>query len=110
MDIPMALKIKNGRTKHLLKEAVADLMPPAMLNRPKMGFGAPMAAWLREDFGRRAEAETLDSDPVKNGWLDAGRIRAMYRDHRDGRRDHGVQLWTLYNLCAWHRFWVEGRS
>ena len=59
MDIPMEDKVRNGVAKYLLKKAVKGLIPDEIINRKKMGFGAPMTQWLRGDFGRKAEDTIL---------------------------------------------------
>ena len=69
-SLPMATKVTPGNPKALLKEALRGLVPDAIIDRPKMGFGAPMSEWLRGDFGRvvvsirenEARAELLGYD------------------------------------------------
>src|SRR5213076_2362808 len=48
--IPAELKIKGGELKHLMKRALADLLPPEILHRKKRGFGTPMGAWLKREL------------------------------------------------------------
>jgi asparagine synthase (glutamine-hydrolysing) len=105
MSLPRATKVPAGRRKDLLKAACRGLIPDAVIDREKRGFGAPMAEWLREDFGRQAEATILGSRLVTDGLLDAGRIRFLFERHRRGG-DTSVPLWTLYNLTAWHARWL----
>ena len=57
----MADKVRGGMAKHLLKKAVDGLIPDEIIYRKKMGFGAPMAQWLRGDFGERVENAILSS-------------------------------------------------
>ena len=61
MDIPMEHKVRNGEAKYLLKKAVKGLIPDEIINRKKMGFGAPMSQWLRGEFGEEAESLILRS-------------------------------------------------
>ncbi|MDP6645141.1 MAG: asparagine synthase (glutamine-hydrolyzing) [Rhodospirillales bacterium] len=107
MDIPMADKIKNGETKHLLKRAVSGLIPDDIIYRKKMGFAAPMADWLRADFGLSAEREILASPLLDEIGADRGMIGAMIADHRNGKRDAALLIWVLFNLTAWHAHWIE---
>ncbi|MDH5749945.1 MAG: asparagine synthase (glutamine-hydrolyzing), partial [Rhodospirillales bacterium] len=44
--LPHGMKFKNGRRKHILKQAFAGVLPDAILNRPKKGFGMPLVKWL----------------------------------------------------------------
>ncbi len=110
MDIPQADKIRDGIKKNLLKKALRGVIPDETIDRKKMGFAAPMADWLRGDFGAVAE-ETLRASPL----LDEIGVRrdvlnGMVRDHREGRRDNALHLWTLFNLAAWHRHWIAGEA
>ena len=109
MGIPMDAKVKGGSPKHLLKRALADLLPEEVLNRPKMGFGAPMSQWLRGGFGKRAEAMVLDSRLVRDGPFRADALATLFREHLAGRRDHALTLWTVFNFVAWHERWIEGQ-
>jgi asparagine synthase (glutamine-hydrolysing) len=110
MDIPEAYKVKGGVKKHLLKKALGNLLPAEIVHRPKVGFAAPMAEWLRGDFGARAEATVMGSELLRQGPFDRDHIAAEFRAHRDGRKDEAVRLWTLFNLAAWHAYWIEGTA
>jgi len=110
MDIPQDFKVKNGVKKHLLKKALGDLLPNEIIHRPKVGFAAPMAEWLRGNFGARAEATVLGSTLLADDVFDRDRVAAEFRAHRRGDKDSAVRLWTLFNLAAWHAYWIEGRA
>jgi asparagine synthase (glutamine-hydrolysing) len=110
MDIPEKWKTRNGEAKYLLKKAVEDLIPHNIIYRKKMGFGAPMADWLRGGFGRQAESAVLKSALLARGLLDTGHIERLFREHRDGRRDNSLYLWTLFNLTSWYDYWIDGQS
>jgi asparagine synthase (glutamine-hydrolysing) len=106
MDIPEGWKTKNGESKYLLKKAVEDLIPKDIIYRKKMGFGAPMKEWLRSDFGKAAETAILGSELMKRGYFNVDYVRSLITDHRKGRRDTSLYIWTLFNLTAWYDYWV----
>ena len=106
MDIPMEWKIKDGESKYLLKKAINDLLPDEILYRKKMGFAAPMAEWLRGEFGHRAEAAVLGSPLLDRGFLNRDHIASLFKDHLAGRRDNALHLWTLFNLTSWYDHWI----
>ncbi|MBT4464318.1 MAG: asparagine synthase (glutamine-hydrolyzing), partial [Rhodospirillaceae bacterium] len=87
MDIPQSWKLRGGETKHLLKKALGDLLGDDILYRPKMGFAAPMAEWLRGGFGEKAERGVLNSKLMERGILNRNHIAALFREHREGERD-----------------------
>ncbi|MEE2996714.1 MAG: asparagine synthase (glutamine-hydrolyzing) [Pseudomonadota bacterium] len=107
MDIPQAVKVKGGTTKYILKKAVCDLLPESILNRPKFGFGAPIAEWLRGEFGARVETEICGSRLMTRGWFDIEAVRQLVREHREERRDASVEIWTMFNLTSWYDRWVD---
>jgi asparagine synthase (glutamine-hydrolysing) len=107
MSLPAVLKLKEGRTKHIVKLAAAPLLGTEVTERPKKGFDVPLAAWLRaEPLGSWGEDAVLGSRFMRRGILDPDSIRAMFRDHREGRADHGFRLWNLINLCTWAERWT----
>ena len=109
MDIPQAWKVYHGVSKYILKKALSDILPDDIIHRPKMGFGAPMAYWLRGDFGNQAEAVVLGSSLFEEGYLDREHVAQRFQEHREGRRDHALHLWILFNLAAWHDHWIGCR-
>jgi asparagine synthase (glutamine-hydrolysing) len=108
MGIPMAFKVAGGVPKAILKRAVADLLPDAIIHRPKVGFGVPMREWLRSDLGRSIETTITRSALHAEGYFDEAAVAALFRRHRAGR-DLSLPIWILYTLGAWHDRWVAGR-
>ena len=107
MEVPMAAKLRGGEAKHLLKQAVEGLIPSEIIYRKKMGFAAPMAQWLRGEFGKKAESEILGSELIESAGFRKDHISTLIKDHRMGRRDTSLLIWVLYNLTAWHKRWVS---
>jgi asparagine synthase (glutamine-hydrolysing) len=97
----------DGTQKAVFKRAVADLVPPEILNRPKRGFGVPIVKWFRGPL--RAPMQELFSDRrfVERGWLDAGTVGALVAEHLEGRRDHALPLWSLMTLELWARQFLD---
>ncbi len=108
MDIPMDDKVHGNVAKYLLKKAVEGIIPHEIIYRKKMGFAAPMSQWMRGDFGKQVLSEIMASRLLDRGWLDREFIANLIRDHRTGRRDTSLFIWTLYNLTAWYDYWIEG--
>jgi len=106
MDIPQSFKVKGGVKKHLLKQAVSDLLPEQIIHRKKMGFAAPVEQWLKGDFGRDAEKKVLASSLLRDGLLSKTYVEDRFREHRQGQADHALHLWTLFNLTSWQDHWM----
>jgi asparagine synthase (glutamine-hydrolysing) len=90
--LPTRLKYRNGERKYLLRRALKGVIAPEILRRPKKGFGIPLAKWLRE-----FPAEPLLA-PLPGVKMD--KIAAMWREHRTGRADHRLLLWSWLSLQA----------
>jgi asparagine synthase (glutamine-hydrolysing) len=110
LRIPTALKVEGGRTKALLKKAMEGILPDHVIHRPKQGFGAPVSEWLRGDLFAPLREEVLGSRLRDQDLFDYDLVRALFDEHRDGRRDHGWHLWTLYNLSRWYDAWIEKKA
>jgi asparagine synthase (glutamine-hydrolysing) len=108
MDIPMADKVRQGESKYLLKRAVSGWIPDEIIHRKKMGFGAPMAQWMRGGFGDQAREKTLSSKLMNRGWFNTEFIQKMWDEHRSARRDNSIFLWALFNLTTWYDYWIDG--
>ena len=95
--------------KRILIDAHRDMLPEAVVNRPKMGFEVPIGEFLRGElrsmFHDVVTRETIDAI----GWLDYGQIQRVYADHRRRRADHTDLLYTLLSLCWWWRRWMGCR-
>ena len=109
LALPPEMKVRDGQGKYLLKKAVAGLLPAEIVSRPKQGFSAPVSEWFREDLGERARREIRASSLAERGLLDYDAIDDLWRAHRAGRGDWAFQLWNIYNVSAWHDYWIAGR-
>ena len=108
--IPAAVKIRNGRLKHLMKEALSDLLPDDILNRKKRGFGTPMGAWLKRDLAPVLR-QLLSPEVIESrGLFQAGAVRDLIRAHEANRVDGTDSLLALMNLEIWSRMFLDHRS
>ncbi|HLA11562.1 MAG TPA: asparagine synthase (glutamine-hydrolyzing) [Pyrinomonadaceae bacterium] len=101
--IPSSLKLAGLETKHLLKRAVKDLVPPEILNRPKQGFGVPIQEWINQQLRSRIRDTLSDARTRQRGYVDSRYVEVLLDEHERGRRDHSMRLWSLVMLELWHR-------
>jgi asparagine synthase (glutamine-hydrolysing) len=101
-QLPDDFKRQGARSKIVFKKAVATMLPPEILRRPKHGFGVPLGDWFRGELRPMAE-DTLLAAPRVGKWLKPGGLRALLEEHARGAADHGHKLWTLLTLELWLR-------
>lgn len=106
--IPGQYKLRGWRTKAVLREALRDVVPRAILTRRKMGFPTPLDSWLRGPFWPLAEEFVIGPRALERGLFDAAFTHRLAHEHRSGAADHGDRLWLLMNLEIWHRIFLEG--
>jgi asparagine synthase (glutamine-hydrolysing) len=106
MALPPRMKYRDGHGKHVLREAMRDVLPPEVLARPKQGFGSPMEEWLRGAFGRDAQAAVRGSALAERELLDYDLIDRLCAAHRSGRGDWSKHLWNLYCVSQWYDRWI----
>lgn len=108
--IPESLKVRNGRLKHLMKDALADLLPADILDRKKRGFGTPMGAWLKRDLAPVLK-RLLSADVVRDrGLFDPAVVGRLVAEHEAARIDGTDALLALMNLEIWSRLYLDRRS
>ncbi len=109
MNVPQEAKVWDGISKALLKKAVRGLIPDNIIDRPKVGFGAPMHLWLRGEFGRAVESELRATRFFDRFPADRQKVLDMLRRHREGSSDFALYVWTFYNAVAWFDRWIDGK-
>lgn len=100
-SLPLSMKIRHGEGKWLLRQVLYRHVPRSLMERPKMGFGVPIDAWLRGPMRDWAETLLAESRLRDEGWFDAGRVRAAWADHLSGRRNLQYHLWDVLMFQAW---------
>ena len=85
--IPDALKLRRGRTKIILRDAFADLLPQKIITRGKMGFGVPFGTWFRADLREYLSDLLLVGRPLCADYLSVDYVRRLVARHLDGQAD-----------------------
>lgn len=93
--------LHGGQSKAILRQLLGRIVPPALIDPRKRGFGVPLAAWMRGDM-RQWMDETL-SDPSLRAapMLRADSVRSLWRSHLARRTDAHATLWNAAILVRW---------
>jgi asparagine synthase (glutamine-hydrolysing) len=99
--LPSQVKLQDGSGKWPLRQVLARHVPPALTERPKMGFGLPLGDWLRGPLRGWAE-DLLSSDRLaSDGFFDPSPIRKLWTQHLSGRGEWPFHLWDILMFQAW---------
>jgi asparagine synthase (glutamine-hydrolysing) len=108
--LPGHFKVRGWQTKAVLRAAVADLIPAAILTRPKMGFPVPFGRWVRGAFSPIVDEFVLSPRALGRGLFSAAAVKQLTAEHYSGLRPHGDRLWLLVNLEMWQRIFLDGEA
>lgn len=108
-SLPLELRIRQGRTKWLLREVLARRVPATLTDRPKRGFAQPVGAWLRGPLREWAGDLLSPSSLDRTALVRTDPVQRLWREHLSGRSDHHAALWTVLVLQTWaQRNRIEG--
>lgn len=105
--VPVEEKITKDTTKYALRRAMELIVPPHVLNRPKLGFPVPIRHWLKDEMYDWARQIVLDSQA--DALLDKDAVLRLLEAHRAGPHDYSRKIWTLLVVLLWHGIFVEQR-
>jgi asparagine synthase (glutamine-hydrolysing) len=110
LNIPDELKLHRGQTKRILKQAMSQRLPDAILNKPKQGFSIPLKHWLRGPL-KPMMMDLLSSATVKQrGYFKPETVTKWIYEHLERRANHSHRLWALMVFELWHRQVLETHS
>lgn len=99
--LPLSLKLRDGQGKWALRQVLYRYVPQDLVERPKMGFGIPLAAWLRGPL-REWSGALLDPQRLRHeGWFDPVPVDLLWREHLQGRRNWSYHLWNILMFQEW---------
>jgi asparagine synthase (glutamine-hydrolysing) len=106
-SLPGDLKLSGGSSKRVLKAAMRGIVPDAILDRPKMGFGVPLKHWYRGELAALPRELLLDPAAHCRRYLVGAEIERVLAEHAAGSHDHALRIWALMQLETWHREVLE---
>ncbi len=110
-NVPPNMKLKGflrPTTKHILREAMRDVLPREVLQQPKAGFAAPVDYWLAHDLKEMVDDLLSETQIRKRGLFRPEEVRRFVDEHRSGRRDWSMQIWQFLTLELWMQTFLDG--
>jgi asparagine synthase (glutamine-hydrolysing) len=99
--MPLSYKLRDGQTKWPLRQILYRHVPPALIERPKMGFGIPIDTWLRGPLKEWAEDLLGEGRLRQEGYFRPEPIRKMWAAHQSGQVNMQYHLWDVLMFQAW---------
>lgn len=99
--MPLEYKIRNGQGKWVLRQVLYKYVPKDLIERPKAGFGIPLASWLRGPLREWAEALLDEKRLRQEGYFHPAPIRTMWLEHLSGKKNWQYHLWNILMFQAW---------
>lgn len=105
-SIPNYYKLKNFKTKWILKDALKNKLPEQTLKKSKQGFAVPVGKWLKEDlrplFDRAFKKEKIE----REGIFDYSYIKKITEEFTKNKNDTRKEIWTLFMFEMWYDNWI----
>jgi asparagine synthase (glutamine-hydrolysing) len=101
--MPTSLKLRGRQGKRILRRTFADRFPPRLLERPKQGFGLPLAAWLRGDLLAMTRDLFADRGTRGRGLFSPAGLDRLLASHLRDHRDLSSEIWLVLVMEIWLR-------
>jgi asparagine synthase (glutamine-hydrolysing) len=99
--LPQRMKVRNGKTKWLLRQVLNRYVPAPLVDRGKKGFGVPVGSWIRGPLRDWAEG-LIDASALRNdGIFNPDPILKAWHEHVTGLSEHTSFLWEILMFQAW---------
>jgi len=106
-NLPDDFKIKDGVSKYILKDIVHEYLPKEMMERPKMGFAAPVDTWLRTNMKEKLQYYLSDTFIKEQNIFQYSAIKKIKDDFLEKRNKYALKLWYILVFQMWYDKWMK---
>jgi len=118
IEFAFSLPVHLKKDKYILRQAVKDLLPEEIINRPKMGFGTPIAHWLNNKQMHEMTIDSLENGKLLNGVCNKRSLLSLsnYLKKNCLKQEFPMALnmsgiyWNLLTLQLWHNIYFGGNK
>ena len=107
--LPDRAKLRGVTTKWMLRQAMRDRLPAAILSRKKLGFPVPVGTWLRGEWRFLLDEFVLSERVTRRGIFERAALRRLVEGHARGE-NHSERLWALITFELWSRIFLDGED
>ncbi len=105
-QLPSSYKLHNGIKKYILRQIVHKYVPQQMMERPKMGFGIPIAGWLKNELKEFVDQAADPAFIEQQGLFNPVEIKKLYFDFYNGKEQLHTKIWYLLMFQMWYKRWM----
>lgn len=102
-SLPVGLKLKNGKGKHVLRKVLEKYVPTTLTDRPKQGFGSPVRSWINGPLNDWAEDLLSEERLNRDGIFNTKPVRKLWLDCQQNNNKSYSRLWTVLMFQAWYQ-------
>jgi asparagine synthase (glutamine-hydrolysing) len=99
--LPDSYRVRRGRTKYVLRQAMRQLLPDRILERPKVGFRVPVNEWFRGSMRDYLTDMLTARQSQTSALVNQAKVSLALQEHVEGRCNHEKLLWALLGLEIW---------
>lgn len=105
--LPMNFKYNKGNKKFIIKEIVHKYLPKDLMERPKMGFGIPVAAWLLKDLKPFVDQYLDEEFIAKQQIFNNEEVQRIRKNFYQGKIEKGEKIWYMLMFQMWYDKWIN---
>ncbi len=108
LGLPEDFIYKRGRRKTILREAMHNIIPPAIENRKdKMGFVTPEELWLKGE-GKEWFLNGLENTiKLLPGLFNEAKVKQLFADTIDEKIPFDFTIWRIFSFGKWYASMIK---
>ncbi|MBX2933361.1 MAG: asparagine synthase (glutamine-hydrolyzing) [Ferruginibacter sp.] len=106
-QLPLEYKYNQGNKKFIIKEIVHQYIPQQMMDRPKMGFGIPIAKWLEKDLKPFVDNYFSEEFIKKQNIFNNDEVQRIKNSFYNGKSERAEKIWFILMFQMWYDKWIN---